>query len=157
MPAISEKLKNLLEENKILYETIHHPTEYTAQETAADTHTPGQEFAKTVVLAVDGQPVMAVLPAHHKVDLDRLRDSLGAKTVALASEVEIKRLCPDCEVGAEPPFGNLYGVPVLVSQQLAEDERITFKAGSHQDVIRVTFRDYNRLVQPRVLDFSTAP
>lgn len=154
MPTISKQLQQFLSEHGVPYETIHHRRDYTAQETAADTHTPGKEFAKTVMLWVDGNYAMAVLPAHHMVDFEKLRQAIGAKEVKLASEDEIRELCPDCEAGAVPPFGNLYGLPVYLSQAMTTDERITFNAGTHEDVVRMRYEDFVKLVQPKILDFS---
>jgi Ala-tRNA(Pro) deacylase len=155
MPSISKRLQSFLDEHAVAYETIHHRRDYTAQEAAAHTHTPGKEFAKTVILWVDGGYAMAVLPAHHMVDLDKLREALGAKEVKLASEDEIRELCPDCEAGAVPPFGNLYNLPVYLSEAMTDDERITFNAGSHEDAIRMMYKDFEKLVQPKVMEFST--
>lgn len=154
MVTVSSKLTAFLDEHGADYEVIHHRRDFTAQHTAADTHTPGQEFAKTVVVLVGDNFAIAVLPAHHRVDLEELRDALGKREVRLASEAEIGRLCPDCEVGAEPPFGNLYYMPVYLSRAMVGNEHITFNAGSHEDAIRMRFADFERLVQPRVLDFS---
>jgi len=149
-----QKLKSFLDENHVKYETIHHSPDFTAQETAAHTHTRGRDFAKTVIVQVAREYAMAVLPAHHKVDLAKLRALAGAKEVRLATEPEMDRLCPDCETGAVPPFGILYGLPVWVSSTVAADDRITFNAGTHQDAVRMTYTDFAKLVQPHVADFS---
>ncbi len=154
MASLSTRLKSLLDQNGVAYEAIRHAADYTAQETAAHTHTKGREFAKPVVLRVDGAYVMAVVPAHRKVDLRRVRQALGAKEARLATEEELRKICPDCELGAEPPFGNLYDLPVYVSPELAHDERITFNAGTHMDALRIRWEDYERLVRPKVLDLS---
>lgn len=157
MTEISERLRKFLREHHVEYRPIHHTRDYTAQQAAADTHTPGREFAKTVIVSVDGKPAMAVLPAHHSVDLESLREALGAEEVSLAGEQAIAELCPDCEVGAEPPFGNLYGLPVYVSRALTGDEEITFKAGTHEDVVRMRYRDFRKLVKPMEIEFSVGP
>jgi Ala-tRNA(Pro) deacylase len=149
---ISNRLRNFLEEQRIPYHVIHHRRDYTAQGAAADTHTPGREFAKSVVLSVDGVHAMAVLPAHCRVDVEKLRRALGARDVQLVSEDDIQRLCPDCEVGAEPPLGNLYGLPVYLDRQMTADEQITFNAGTHEDAVRIRMNDFVRTVQPRVMD-----
>ena len=154
MVQISERLRDFLEQQHVPYETIRHTTDFTAQHTAADTHTPGREFAKTVVVRVDGKPAFAVLPAHHRVDFERLRGALGAGEVALCSEHDMEELCPDCDAGAVPPFGNLYEMPVYLSPALAGDERITFNAGNHQTAVRMAFADYDRLVRPRRVELS---
>ena len=151
MSGIVAKLKEFLEENGVDYEVIHHKTDYRARETARDTHTPQGEFAKSVFLLIDDQHAMAVVPASRDVAIGKLRDAVGAGEVRLASEDEFERLCPDCEVGAAPPFGNLYDLPVYVSKSLAADEQITFNAGSHSEAVRMSYRDFERLVKPRVL------
>ena len=110
---------------------------------------PGQEMAKTVIVKVDGKMAMAVLPAPHKVNFDKAH-RLFDDEPTLATEDEIADLFPDCEIGAEPPFGNLYNLPVYVSPELAEDEIITFNAGTHREAVRMTWADYRRLAQPRL-------
>jgi len=153
MTEIAERVRTLLEENEVEYEQIHHEQDFTAMETADHTHTPGRRFAKAVVVRVTGRHALAVLPSHHVVDVERLAFALGGKDVELASEDEIDEFS-DCEAGAIPPFGNLYGLPVYVSPALAQEERITCVAGSHAEAIRLAYRDFARLVQPRQLDFS---
>ncbi len=152
--AVPESIKSFLDEHQVPYEIIHHRRDFTAQETAADTHTKGKEFAKTVVLQADGRPVMTVLPAIYQVSLDKARKALQAKEVQLASEDDIAQLCPDCEIGAMPPFGNLFKVPVYVDRRLAEDRLITFNAGTHEDVIRLLYEDFQRLTNPEVVDLA---
>ncbi len=154
MSQIPQRLVSYLEEHAVTYESLHHHRDYTAQETAAHTHTPGREFAKTVLIWVDGSYAMVVLPAHHEVELEKLRLALQAQDVKLASEEEMRELCPDCEVGAISPLGNLYDLPVYLSTAMLADQQITFNAGTHEDVIRMARSDYERLVQPRVLEFS---
>jgi Ala-tRNA(Pro) deacylase len=152
MPAA--KLKELLEREKVKYVSIAHSTAYTAQEIAASAHIPGKEIAKTVIVKLDGKMAMAVLPATVKVDLDRLREAAGAAKVSLAVEEEFERLFPGCPVGAMPPFGNLYGMEVYVDRGLAEDEEIAFNAGSHAELIRMAYRDFERLAKPRLVAFA---
>ena len=158
MPTMSVRLRSFLESHGVAYETIHHRPKYTAQEIAADTHTPGREFAKTVILMVDRDYAMAILPAHHMVDCEKVSQALGGREVRLACEDEIRDLirehCPDCELGAIPPFGNLYGLSVYVSVAMTEDEHVTFNAGTHVDVIRMGYLDFEKLVQPRLMAFS---
>ena len=117
-----KKLKDFLDSQKVRYITARHSTAYTAQDIAASAHIPGKELAKTVMVKIDGQMAMAVLPASYRVDFDLLRHVSGATTVEMATEEEFKDLFPGCNVGAMPPFGNLYGMPVYVAQSLAEDE-----------------------------------
>jgi Ala-tRNA(Pro) deacylase len=154
MGTISKRLTSFLEQKAVPYEVIHHRRRYTAQRTAEEVHVPGIEFAKTVLVWLDGVPSMVVLPAHHHVDLDQLRHLTGARDVDLATEDEMVGLFPDCEVGAEPPFGNLYDLPVYVAAELAADEQITFNAGSHEEVIRMRYEDFERLVDPLLLRLS---
>ena len=150
-----KKLKAFLDEHNIRYVSIRHSTAYTAQEIAASAHIPGKEVAKTVMVKVDGVMAMAVLPASYQVDFDLLKTATGAAEVELATEMEFKDLFPECDLGAMPPFGNLYGMDVFMAASLAEDEEIAFNAGSHTELIRMSFPDYVRLVQPVQLHFST--
>lgn len=156
MTAICDRLRSFLDRERIPYQTLRHPPDFTAQETAAHTRTPGREFAKVVVVHVDGLPAMAVLPAHHRLDLAKLASELGAKDVELCREDELRKLFEDCEVGAEPPFGNLYGMPVFLSRAMADDLHVTFNAGSHEDVVRMPFVEYVKAVRPRIMDLSTS-
>ncbi len=149
-----KKLKAFLDENKVKYVTIKHSSAYTAQEIAAKTHVSGKEFAKTVIIKVDGKMTMAVLPASYQVDFALLEQIVGTKKVALATEEEFKYLFPDCEIGAMPPFGNLYDMEVFVAETLAEDKEIAFNAGNHTELIKLNYEDFERLVKPRVFKFS---
>ncbi len=149
-----QKLKRFLDENSVKYVSIQHSAAYTAQEVAAMAHIPGEELAKTVMVKIDGTMAMAVVPASQRIDFDRLRQVAGAERVELASEDEFKDLFPSCDVGAMPPFGNLYGMPVYCAQSLTEDLQIAFHAGSHAELLRVPYVDFERLVQPRVASFS---
>ncbi|KOH44326.1 aminoacyl-tRNA deacylase [Sunxiuqinia dokdonensis] len=151
-----KKLKDYLDKNNIEYITIRHSLAFNAQQIAATTHIPGKELAKTVMVKIDGKMAMAVLPASYLVNLNRLKELTGAKTLELANEMEFKHLFPECEIGAMPPFGNLYDMEVFVAQSLAEDEEIAFNAGTHVELIRMAYADFERLVQPVVLAFSTA-
>jgi Ala-tRNA(Pro) deacylase len=148
------KLKAYLDENRVRYITIQHSVAFTSQEVAAKMHIHGWELAKTTILKADGKFVMAVLPAPCKVNLDRLRRETGAKSVVVAAEEEFRSLFPECELGAMPPFGNLYGVPVYVEEQLAEDESIVFNAGTHTEALRMDYKDFARLVKPKVMSFG---
>jgi Ala-tRNA(Pro) deacylase len=149
-----QKLKKCLDENGVKYVSIQHSPAYTAQEVAASAHVPGHEMAKTVVVKIDGKMAMAVLPASEHVDLDRLKDEVGAKTLLLASEDEFRNAFPDCELGAMPPFGNLYGMDVYVSEKLTEHESISFNAGSHTELIRLAYSEFERLARPTQLRFA---
>jgi Ala-tRNA(Pro) deacylase len=149
------KLKEFLDNNKVKYVSIKHSCAYTAQEIAASTHIKGKELAKTVMVRLDDKMAMAVLPASHRVDLDRLKEAVGARTIELSVERDFENLFPECEVGAMPPFGNLYGMEVFVAKSLAEDEEIAFNAGSHTELIRMAYKDFERFVKPKILAFSS--
>ncbi len=149
-----QKVKEFLEENQVKYVSISHSTAYTAQEVAASAHIPGKEMAKTVMIKNDGKMAMAVLPANFKIDFDKLKKITGSQKVELASEEEFKYMFPDCEIGAMPPFGNLYDMPVFVAESLAEDEDIDFNAGTHRELIKIKYKDYEKLVKPKVGEFS---
>lgn len=151
---ISKKLKEFLDQNNIKYATMSHSRAYTAQEIAASTHVPGQELAKTVIIKADGEFKMAVLPASYKINFSQLKKGIGAKKVTLATELEFKDLFPECEIGAMPPFGNLYNIPVYVEEALSQSEEIVFNAGSHTEVVRISYEDYKNLVKPEVFEFS---
>ncbi len=156
MPA--EKLAEYLESQGVQYTVIeHHAPVYTAQEIAASTHIPGKQLAKTVMVKVDGGLAMAVIPASQRVNLNRLKVLVGAGKVELASEQEFRNKFPDCQVGAMPPFGNLYGIPVYAAQDLAEEIEIAFCAGSHTELVRISFSDFKRLAEPKILDFAWTP
>ncbi|MFQ5803936.1 MAG: aminoacyl-tRNA deacylase [Candidatus Methylomirabilales bacterium] len=150
----TSRLKRFLDEHRVRYITMSHSSAYTAQEIAAATHIPGKGLAKTVMVTVDGRMTMVVLPAAYKVDLDLLKKAVGASTIELATEAEFKDLFPDCETGAMPPFGNLYGLPVVVAERLRDSKEIAFNAGTHTEVIKLDFADFERLVEPTVLKFS---
>ena len=154
MSEISTRLHELLDASQIDYEIIHHRPDIRARTTAEDTHTPPGEFAKTVFVWVDGAYALAVLPATHSVSTARLARALGAEEVRLATEWEMEDLCPDVEVGAAPPFGNLWELPTYVSPALAADETITFNAGTHEDAVRMRFADFERLVEPRTVSMA---
>ena len=144
------KLHEFLDGHVIKYVVISHSTAFTAQEIAASAHVPGRELAKTVMVKLDGKLAMAVLPAPDKVDFDKLRALADASEAELAAEDEFKDTFPNCEVGAMPPFGNLYDMDVYVAQKLAQDDHIAFNAGSHKELIQLAYTDFERLVQPKV-------
>lgn len=152
--ARSNRLKKYLDAEKIKYVSINHSRAYTAQEVAESAHIPGNELAKTVMVKLGGKMAMAVVPSSYRVNLDLLSEAAGAKDAVLASEEEFRNLFPDCEIGAMPPFGNLYGMDVYAAQDLAADEEIAFNAGSHTELIRMSYKDFERLVRPTVIQFS---
>ena len=145
---------DFLDESKVKYEVTEHKPAFTAQHVAAVEHESGKFVAKPVVIRVDDKVLMCVLPACYKIDLGALKAQLGARSVELADEKEIGELFADCELGAEPPFGNLYGMPTFMDEALEADDHITFQAGTHEKAIRMSMDDYRRLVQPKVLTFS---
>ena len=149
-------LSHFLDISKVPYRSYNHPPTYSAQDTARLMHISGHEVAKTVILRLDGRLVMAVLPACEMVDLDKFHDMAGAMWVELVDEDDLEHIAPLCDAGSIPPIGNLFGLPVYVSVSLALDETIAFNAGNHTEEIRMYFRDFERLVQPRVMDFSRA-
>ena len=149
MPA--QKLKEFLDSHNTEYITISHSPAYTAQKIAELTHIPGKELAKTVVVKLDGEFAMAVLPASNRVDLDYLKRGVKADNVEVASESEFKDRFPDCEVGAMPPFGNLYGMDVYVAEKLTDDEEIAFNSGTHTELVKLSYKDYEDLVSPKVI------
>ncbi len=150
-----ERLKRFLESEGVKYLTISHSQAFTAQEIAASAHIPGKELAKTVMVKIDGDMAMAVLPADDRVDRHLLKQAAGAETVELASESEFKDLFSNCQLGAMPPFGNLWDMNVFVDARLAEDEEIAFNAGSHSELVRLAYDDFMRLVGPQVVHLTT--
>lgn len=150
----ASRVKDFLETNNVHYNCITHPTSYTAQGTAAYAHVSGNEMAKTVVVKLDTQLAMAVLPASAQLDLAAFRQLTRAKSVALAAEPEFETKFPDCDLGAMPPFGNLYGVPVYVDEELSMDRDIAFNAGTHNELVRMRYDDFERLVNPIVGRFA---
>lgn len=150
---VLQRLREYLDRENVKYVVITHSPAHTAQEIAAAAHISGKEMAKTVMVKMDGEMVMVVLPASAKVELGRLLDATGADEVELAQEREFKHLFPGCELGAMPPFGNLFGLRTFVAEELSEDEEIAFNAGTATDLIRMRYEDYARLVQPRSLPF----
>ena len=149
------KLKEFLDREKVKYVSIIHSTAYTAQEVAASAHITGKELAKTVIVELDGKMAMAVLPANRKIVLQDLREVTGSDEVKFASEDEFRKMFPDCETGAMPPFGNLYGTDVYVAESLSGNDQIAFNAGSHTEVIKMAYADFERLARPRVISFTT--
>lgn len=148
------RLKEFLDSHKIKYIIISHSIAYTANGIAALTHIPGKELAKTVIVKIDNVLAMAVVSASQHVDLALLKAATGAKNVELATEYEFQDKFPDCETGAMPPFGNLYGISVFADESLARDKEIAFNAGSHRELLRLAWEDFVSLVQPRVMKLA---
>jgi Ala-tRNA(Pro) deacylase len=147
-------LMEYLDMHNVPYVVISHSPAYTAQGVAGLAHIPGKELAKTVIVKLDGKLAMAVIPAKFHVDLELLKRATNAKTVALASEDEFKDLFPQCETGAMPPFGNLFSLDVFADDSLERDKEIAFNAGTHRELIRMTWEDFKRLVEPKVIRFA---
>ena len=150
-----KKLKDFLDQQRVKYISITHSPAYTAQEIAASAHVSGKDMAKTVIVKLDGQMAMAVLPAHRKIILQDLRDLTGADRVQFATEEEFQSLFPECETGAMPPYGNLYRMDVYLAPELGDEQEIAFNAGSHTELIKMPCEDFERLVKPKVMSFTT--
>jgi Ala-tRNA(Pro) deacylase len=150
------KLREFLDNHAVRYFVVSHSPAYTAQEIAAAAHVPGKELAKTVIVTIAGNMAMVVLPASRQLDFDLLRELTGTRDVELAGEKEFAGLFPECEIGAMPPFGNLYGMDVYVSEELEEDDEIAFNAGAHTELLRLSYETYKRLVHPKVAKLSLA-
>jgi Ala-tRNA(Pro) deacylase len=148
------RLKEFLDSHKIKYVVISHSVAYTANGIAALTHIPGKELAKTVIVKIDNALAMVVISASQHVDLGLLKAATGAKAVELATEDEFKDRFPDCETGAMPPFGNLYGISVFADEGLSRDSEIAFNAGSHRELVRLAWEDFERLVQPKLMKLA---
>ena len=151
---VDKRLKEFLDDNGVKYVTIAHSRAFTAQEIAASAHVPGREMAKTVVVKIGRKMAMVVLPASAHVDFDLLREAVGEDDVRLATEAEFRAAFPGCEVGAMPPFGNLYAMDTFVAPALAQDDEIAFNAGSHTELVRLRWTDFERLAQPKVVALS---
>jgi Ala-tRNA(Pro) deacylase len=153
-PTAKERLEEYLRQNSVSFILQHHPTAYTAQAAADSEHVAGKQMAKPVVVIADGRRLMLVVPASYLVDISKLGPALHAREARLEEERAFASLFPDCELGALPPFGNLYGLPVYVDRSLAEDDFITFRAGTHTDTLRIPYAEFARLVQPQVIDIA---
>lgn len=152
--AISKKLKDYLSKQKVKYEVLSHPVAYSASRVAGSQHLEGKRLAKAVVVEADGDYIMCVLPAVHLIDFEKFKRIAGVKEVHLATEEELAQLFPDYDLGAEPPFGNLFGLSVYADSMLQRDEEIYFNGGSHTDLVKMKFKDYVSLVTPVVADFG---
>jgi Ala-tRNA(Pro) deacylase len=151
---IPNQVIDCLNEHKVRYEILHHPEAVTAQRIAQAEHIKGRHHAKVVILKSGEQHLMTVLPADHQIDLEKVGKVIG-KTASLGKEQEFKSLFPDCAIGAMPPFGNLYGLPTYVDSHLAQQDYIVFEAGTHTDAIKISYRDYEKIVKPQVEDLAT--
>ena len=148
----AQRLMHYLNENNVNYETMEHPTAYTSQEIAEKAHIKGKTMAKTVMVKVDGQLTMAVLPGNDMLDIALFQKACGGTNIELVKENEFSDQFPDCELGAMPPFGNLYNMKVWVDVDLAKDERIAFNAGNHHELCLMSYNDFEKLVEPTRAD-----
>ena len=149
-----ERLEAYLRKHQVPYQLQHHAQAFSAQKIAEREHIPGKMVAKTVIVMVDSQLIELVLPASSQVDLNKLQSILGARDIRLAHESEFANVFPDCEVGAMPPFGNHYGIAVYVEKRLTEEETMVFPVGTHTDTMSLKYADFERLVQPKVIEFA---
>lgn len=149
-----KNLKEYLDKNNVKYVTVKHSLAYTSQEIAASAHIKGREMAKSVVVKINGKLAFCVIPASHKVDFEKLKSALNTENIRLANEVEFKDKFPECEVGAMPPFGNLYSMDVIADESLAQNKEIAFNAGTHTEVIIMDYSDFDNLVKPKKMSFS---
>jgi Ala-tRNA(Pro) deacylase len=150
---IPKQIIDFLNEGKVRYEILHHPEAVTAQRIAQAEHVKARHHAKVVMVKSGEQHLMTVLPADHKIDLEKATKAIG-EPASLDSEQEFKSLFPDCATGAMPPFGNLYGLPTYVDKRLAEEDYIVFEAGTHTDAIKLSYADYEKIVKPQVEDLA---
>ncbi len=146
-----KELQKFLDSHKVKYEVITHNPVYTAQEIAACAHIPGKDLAKTVIVKLDGKMVMLVGPATQQFNFNALKKLSKAKKVELASEKEFQDLFPECELGAMPPFGNLFDMDVYVDDSLIEEKEIAFNAGNHTELVKMRYDDWAKLVKPKVV------
>jgi Ala-tRNA(Pro) deacylase len=147
-------VREYLDQAGVRYKLSHHSPVFSAQELASAEHVPGMQVIKPVVVRADGEYVMCVLPASHRIDVAELRNQLHADDVKLAEEKTLKRLFPDCEVGAEPPIGRLFGLPTVMDESLTRDDMVTFQAGTHEDAVTMSLAEYRRVAQPEIAHFG---
>ncbi len=154
MPQIPERVAEMLTRDQVQFKLVPHIRDFTAQQTAGHVHMKHGRFAKSVVIVADGRYMLVVLPAHHRLAWDKIRGLLGTREVHMASEDEMRMLFPDCEVGAEPPFGELYHIPVIASDELVRDGEVAFNGGTHEQVMLMDAAEFARIVNPRWMDIS---
>ena len=147
-------LQSYLDEMGVPYKLSHHPTTYTAQDLAAVEHISGGKVIKPVVVKADGKFMLCALPASYRVDVSALREELNAREVTLVDEQTLGEIFHDCELGAEPPIGRLYGLSTLMDDSLEKDAQVTFQAGTHRDAVTMSLRDYIRLTEPQITHFA---
>lgn len=152
--TVAKKIKELLEREKITYQVLEHELAFTALEVAQAQHIPGHQMIKSIIVGVDGRWIMCVLPSTHKIDFDKFKRALQAKDANLANESKVAALFPGFEIGAMPPFGHIAGIKVYLDKSLEENDTVAFNAGTHTDVLKIKLKDYIRLVNPEIIDFS---
>ena len=152
-------VQEFLSDRQVEYQPLSHRDVYDAQRLAQELHTPGRDVAKTVLLRADHAYayIVAVLPATKTIDFAKVSAALGGSNIELATEIEIKEHCPDCEIGALPPFGSQYGMQTLVEESLTNDEEIVFEGNNHHEAIRMRYEDFHRIEEPRVASFAVQP
>ena len=148
------QLQSVLDQMGVNYRVSHHPTAYSAQMLAEAEHVPGRKVIKPVVVQADGEFVMCALPASYRVDMEELKDQLQAREVKLVEEPRLCELFPDCEMGAEPPIGRLYGMTTLMDESLVADDRVTFQAGTHEEAVTMSLAEYRRVALPEIAHFG---
>lgn len=153
--SVPKRIREFLDSHKVYYQFCTHSPAYTAQGVAHAQHISGKEVAKVVVVVAGGRKLMAVVPASHRVELEQLGRVAGETELRLSTEEEFQHLFPDCELGAMPPFGNLYGIDVWMDEALKSSSTITFNAGTHMETIQMGLGDYEKLVQPKTASFSS--
>lgn len=147
----TQSIKEFLQNHDVKYSTVKHTPAYTAPEIAANSHISGKILAKVVVVKLDGKFALIVEPSNQLINLELLKEQIGAKKIELASEFEFKDKFPDCELGAMPPFGELYDMDVYIADSLTKDQQIAFNGGTHSELIKMTYRDFEKLVHPKIL------
>ncbi|MGO8815938.1 MAG: aminoacyl-tRNA deacylase [Terriglobia bacterium] len=152
--AIPQRIRDYLDSQNVPYETLHHSQAFTAQEVAHSLHVSGKKCVKAVVAEGDSKTVLVVIPASHRLNIQELKSALKANQLEMLVERELVGLFPDCDLGAVPPIGNLYGIDVWVDRAVASTEKILFCAGTHEDCIRMRYSDFSRLTRPFVGHFS---
>jgi Ala-tRNA(Pro) deacylase len=152
--TVPKKIREYLDKEKVGYQLLEHGRAFTATEVAGAQHVPGRQMVKSVIVKADDQFLMCLLPAIHLLDLEKLKAAIGAKLVRLAQEEEMSKLFPDCEIGSEPPFGTLYGLKVYADKFLEEENEVAFNAGTHTDMIKMKFKDVQRLSQPTFIEMG---
>lgn len=150
------RLTHYLDEHGIKYVSVRHSPAFTAAEVAVSAHVPARSFAKTIVIKVEDVPAMLVLPASRRILIHELREMLETEHVKLATERELREMFPDCELGAMPPVGPIYGLTVHVAAALTQEKQITFNAGTHTETITMAYADFEKLVHPAIIDMVTA-